>query len=101
MSAKVTLHATLRAIALILQDPHHHDAFSDDGTLTPDPLTDESPIHIGMQRLAVPSKGVPVEQLKKMRLQRKDFKKGGEALRGKNVTENFRVKEKDIKRTMK
>ncbi len=55
-----------------------------------------------MTRLAVgTTKGVPVEQLKKMRLQRKDYKKGGEGLRGKNVTENFRVKEKDIKRTMK
>ena len=40
-------------------------------------------------------------QLKKMRLHRKDFKKGGEALRGKNVIDNFRVKEKDVKRTMK
>lgn len=54
-----------------------------------------------MARLAAQSKGVPVEHLKKMRLHRKDFKKGGEALRGKNVTENFRVKEKDMKRTMK
>ena len=78
--------------------------FSEDGTLTPDPdLMDESPIHIGVHRLATAgqSKGMPVESLRKMRLQRRDFKKGGEALRGKNVTENFRVKEKDIKRTMK
>ncbi|XP_059080146.1 uncharacterized protein LOC131878243 isoform X1 [Tigriopus californicus] len=79
----------------------HHDLFSEDGTLTPDGFTDESPIHIGVQRLANQSKGVPVENLKKMRLHRKDFKKGGEALRGKNVVENFRVKEKDMKRTMK
>lgn len=42
-----------------------------------------------------------MEKLKQVRLHRKDFKKGGEALRGKNVTENFRVKEKDVKRTMK
>ena len=85
------------------QEMHGHDIFSDDGTLTPDPdqLTDESPIHIGVQRFMTQAKPVPVEQLRKMRLQRKDFKKGGEALRGKNVTENFRVKEKDIKRTMK
>ena len=74
--------------------------YSEDGTLTPGELTDDSPIHIGVARLG-PQKGVPVEQLKKMRLQRRDFKKGGEALRGKNVTEAFRVKEKDIKRTMK
>ena len=46
-------------------------------------------------------KGVPVEKLKTMRLHKKDFKRGGEALRGKNVTDNFRVKEKDVKRTMK
>ena len=32
---------------------------------------------------------------------RKDYKKGGDALRGKNVTEAFRVKDKDLKRTMK
>lgn len=44
---------------------------------------------------------MPVEKLKRMRLHRKDYKKGGEALRGKNVTEGYRVKEKDIKRTMK
>ena len=88
------------------QDPP--DLFSEDGTLTPDPEnglegTDgESPIHIGIARLAsAQSKAVPVENLRKMRLQRRDFKKGGEALRGKNVTEGFRVKEKDMKRTLK
>ena len=43
----------------------------------------------------------PVSKLKTVRIGRKDFKKGGEALRGKNVTEAFRVKEKDVKRTMK
>jgi len=79
---------------------------SEDGTLTPDAdhlhlEEEDSPLHIGVQRLALQAKGVPVEQLKRLRLHRKDFKKGGEALRGKNVTENFRVKEKDIKRTMK
>ena len=82
-------------------DLHDHDLFSEDGTMTPDALTDESPIHIGVQRLASQSKGVPVENLRRLRLHKKDFKRGGEALRGKNVVENFRVKEKDIKRTMK
>ena len=86
------------------QDPP--DLFSDDGTLTPDPLredgTDESPLHMNnakgqMRNLA----GVPTEKLKKIRINRKDFKKGGDGLRGKNVTEQFRVKEKDMKRTMK
>ncbi len=61
---------------------------------------DDIPIHIGVARLG-PQKGVPVEKLKKIRLQRRDYKKGGEGLRGKNVTEAFRVKEKEIKRTMK
>ena len=46
-------------------------------------------------------RGVPTEKLKQLRLNRKDFKKGGDGLRGKNVTEQFRVKEKDVKRTMK
>lgn len=39
--------------------------------------------------------------LKTLRMGRKDYKKGGDALRGKNVTEAFRVKEKDLKRTGK
>lgn len=39
--------------------------------------------------------------LKKLRLKGKDFKKGGDALRGKNVIEAYRVKDKDMKRTMK
>ena len=34
-------------------------------------------------------------------LQGKDYKKGGDGLRGKNVTEAYRVKDKDLKRTMK
>ena len=33
--------------------------------------------------------------------QGKDYKKGGDGLRGKNVTEAYRVKDKDLKRTMK
>ena len=39
--------------------------------------------------------------LKTLRMGRKDYKKGGDALRGKNVTEAFRVKDKDLKRTIK
>ena len=39
--------------------------------------------------------------IKGLRVGRKDLKKGGDALRGKNVTEAFRVKDKDLKRTMK
>ncbi len=47
------------------------------------------------------NKATPTAKLKTLRLHRKDFKKGGDALRGKNVTEGYRVKEKDMKRTMK
>jgi hypothetical protein len=80
--------------------------FSDEGTLTPDiddALTDESPINMGTGiRIGPLAKATgPVSKLKTVRIGRKDFKKGGEALRGKNVTEAFRVKEKDMKRTMK
>ena len=44
---------------------------------------------------------MPTDKLKKLRIKGKDFKKGGDGLRGKNVTEQFRVKEKDVKRVMK
>ena len=47
------------------------------------------------------SKSSPTSKLKKLRLKGKDYKKGGDGLRGKNVTEAYRVKEKDLKRTMK
>ena len=43
----------------------------------------------------------PTSRLKKLRLKAKDYRKGGDGLRGKNVTEAYRVKEKDLKRTMK
>ena len=39
--------------------------------------------------------------IRTLRAGRKDYKKAGDGLRGKNVTEAFRVKEKDFKRTMK
>ena len=69
-----------------------------------DPLTDDIPIGSmgGVARMGPLAKATgPVSKLKTVRIGRKDFKKGGEALRGKNVTEAFRVKEKDVKRTMK
>ena len=81
------------------------DLFSDDGTLTPDPMredgTDESPLHMNNRNMQNMKGGIPTEKLKKIRINRKDFKKGGDGLRGKNVTEQFRVKDKDMKRTMK
>jgi len=86
------------------QDPP--DLFSDDGTLTPDALrdgegTDESPLHMNAKINKYGQDGIPTNKLKKIRINRKDFKKGGDGLRGKNVTEQFRVKDKDMKRTMK
>ena len=81
--------------------------FSDEGTLTPEmgddaALTDDYAMPSGPARMGPLSKATgPVSKLKTVRIGRKDFKKGGEALRGKNVTEAFRVKEKDVKRTMK
>ena len=73
------------------QDPP--DLFSDEGTLTPDPHnTDESPEHMNLRggHMGLGGKAIPVEKMKTLRLHRKDFKKGGEALRGKNVTEGYR-----------
>jgi len=48
-----------------------------------------------------PTTPTPISKLKKLRLKGKDYRKGGDGLRGKNVTEAYRVKEKDLKRTMK
>jgi len=45
--------------------------------------------------------GKETNKLKKLRLKGKDYKKGGDALRGKNVIEAYRVKDKELKRTMK
>lgn len=65
-------------------------------------MADDPPLQVGPTRIgAFAQKAGPVSKLKTVRIGRKDFKKGGEALRGKNVTEAFRVKEKDVKRTMK
>lgn len=97
----------MKAIDYVVSFQDPPDLFSDDGTLTPDPLredgTDESPLHHGNNKMlnAANMRGMPTEKLKKIRINRKDFKKGGDGLRGKNVTEQFRVKEKDMKRTMK
>ena len=63
--------------------------------------TDESPLHMNNRNMPNMKGGIPTEKLKKIRINRKDFKKGGDGLRGKNVTEQFRVKDKDMKRTMK
>lgn len=101
----VDLRNNKRAIPTILFLLDPPDLFSDDGTLTPDPMredgTDESPLHMNNRNMQNMKGGIPTEKLKKIRINRKDFKKGGDGLRGKNVTEQFRVKDKDMKRTMK
>ena len=53
------------------------------------------------QWLANPSTPLPTDKLRKLRLKGKDYRKGGDGLRGKNVMEASRVKKKDLKRTMK
>ena len=40
-------------------------------------------------------------RLKKLRLKGRDYRKGGDGLRGKNVMENARVSKSDLKRVMK
>ena len=60
----------------------------------------------GLVELIPPSFGNSIKspltsKLKKQRLKGKYYRKGGDGLRGKNVTEAYRVKEKDLKRTMK
>ena len=65
--------------------------------LTPDTI-DSPPINV---RGTTVSKTQDTFTLKTARVGRKDYKKSGNALRGKNVTEAFRVKEKDLKRTLK
>ena len=51
--------------------------------------------------LRSPSPATPTNKLKKLRLKGKDYKKGGDGLRGKNVMESSRVKSSDLRRMMK
>jgi len=72
-----------------------------DGTLTPDTDRLDSPPLVNIRGATSTMKPGQVSTLKTLRVGRKDYKKGGDGLRGKNVTEAFRVKDKDLKRTMK
>jgi len=73
-----------------------------DGTLTPDTdRLDSPPLALNIRGATSTMKPGQVSTLKTLRVGRKDYKKGGDGLRGKNVTEAFRVKDKDLKRTMK
>ena len=66
--------------------------------LTPDTdKLDSPPLNIR----GVSSGGKQLSGIRTLRAGRKDYKKGGDALRGKNVNDAYRVKDKDLKRTMK
>ena len=70
-----------------------------DGTVTPSSqdILDSPP----MRGREGSTKSEHTSTLRTPRGCRSDRKKTGTGLRGKNVTEAFRVKEKDLKRTMK
>ena len=74
-----------------------------DDTLTPDTdKLDSPPLTLNLRGQHGPGKeGLKGPNIRTLRAGRKDYKKAGDGLRGKNVTEAFRVKEKDFKRTMK
>lgn len=74
-----------------------------DGTLTPETDRPDSPpiLHLRGATSGGLAKPGQVGGIKTLRMGRKDYRKGGDALRGKNVTEAFRVKDKDLKRTGK
>jgi len=73
-----------------------------DETLTPDTdRLDSPPLPLNIRGATSTLKPGQMSTLKTLRVGRKDYKKGGDGLRGKNVTEAFRVKDKDLKRTMK
>ena len=87
---------------------HQDSLLHEPGHLPPGPGLDDvdagdpglvSPGWLPGARLGLASS--PTSKLKKLRLKGKDYRKGGDGLRGKNVTEAYRVKEKDLKRTMK
>ena len=83
----------------------HQDSLHHDGQLQPLEDGDQGEPGLGAggwlpgARLGLASS--PTSKLKKLRLKGKDYRRGGDGLRGKNVTEAYRVKEKDLKRTMK
>ena len=71
-------------------------------TCSPSEELDSPPTSLYIRGRDAATKGPrDTDPLKKLRVGRKDRKKAGDGLRGKNVTEAFRVKEKDLKRTMK
>ncbi|XP_023347127.1 uncharacterized protein LOC111715930 isoform X4 [Eurytemora carolleeae] len=73
-----------------------------DDMLTPDTdRLDSPPLALNLRGTSAAKGSSQGSNLRTLRVGRKDYKKAGDGLRGKNVTEAFRVKEKDMKRTMK
>jgi hypothetical protein len=67
--------------------------------LTPDTdKLDSPPLALNIRGATGGGKTNNAYNLKTLRVGRKDFKKTGDGLRGKNVTEAFRIKDKDMKR---
>jgi len=73
------------------------------GPHSPHPHDQELDPNFSLTNPAWPGKesSKQTNKLKKLRLKGKDYKKGGDALRGKNVIEAYRVQGKELKRTMK
>jgi len=82
-----------------LEDGEVHENDIEGEQRTSDTEKEAIPGLLWLRRTA--SKGLPTGKLMKLRLKKKDYKKGGEGLRGKNVMEGARVKTKDLNRMMK
>ena len=97
-------HGASFAVRLIILCYCQEEGFphNEDGTVgTPsDPFNPDSP-PASLNIRGREGGKVGNDPMRTLRVGRKDRKKAGDGLRGKNVTEAFRVKEKDLKRTMK
>lgn len=79
------------------------EGFDGDGMLSDEDKLDspDTPLSLNIRGREGGGKAGKDNALRTLRVGRKDRKKAGDGLRGKNVTEAFRVKEKDLKRTGK
>merc|ERR1712080_27592 len=77
---------------------HHGDSDVEGEQRTEDTEKEAIPGLLWLRRTA---SGLPTGKLMKLRLKKKDYKKGGEGLRGRNVMTGARVKTKDLNRMMK
>ena len=88
-----------------LSNMSDHSAVVTPGPQDEEELENEGGLfHYGLQS---PIGGVGVRspinayKLRALRINKKDYKKSGNALRGKNLMEGYRVKEKDLKKTLR